>query len=140
MISIAIEGRVAKAAYTDPLQGKMQPPVLYGPSKKRRLARGRESKLALLRDAIKRCGINNPVMNALSGREGYAYSVRNLVNRRYMELSKKYMAPATCAALHWDGAMYAGLNINIGGALDPINLVGCHFQPIVPIAERQSVT
>ena len=59
-------------------------------------------------------------------------AVRNLVNAKYLDLAKASMEKATSAAVHWDGAMYGGLNINIAIALDPVNLVGCHLKPFVP--------
>ena len=36
------------------------------------------------------------------------------------------------AALRWDGVMYDDLNVAIAIGVDPITVVGCHLQPVVP--------
>ena len=42
----------------------------------------------------------------------------------------KAMSSCNCAGLNWDGACYAGLNVNIGMAVDCISLRAVHLQPI----------
>ena len=42
------------------------------------------------------------------------------------------MKPAPAVGLNWDGAMYGGLSVNIGMAVDCISLRPVHLQPIAP--------
>ena len=50
------------------------------------------------------------------------------------------MKLSSAAALHWDGAMYAGLNVNIAMAMDAITLTGCHMRPMVPWLKFTEIT
>lgn len=128
-----IEGAIIGHNLRDPLRDQLVPGQLVGKSRKRKLARGRTAKYQLLKNSIKRCGAGNSVMDVLaSGHRGFAHKVRNVGNASYIELSRDCMRSSTAAALHWDGAMYGGLNINVAIAVDPISGFACHLQPIVP--------
>ena len=105
----------------------------YAPSGKRKVNSGRLKKLQMLRLTLKRSGASNQVMNALmDGHDGLAAKVRNVANLEYQKLAAAAMGSASAVGLNWDGAMYGGLSVNIGMAVDCISLRAVHLQPIAP--------
>ena len=82
--------------------------------------------------SMARCGMNNAAVNAQAdGHRGYGVAYRNTLIDRYDTVSRKLLANTKAVALHWDGAMYDGWNVNIAFAIDCESLNGCHLQPIV---------
>ena len=66
----------------------------------------------------------------MSGSAGYSIAIRNVHNNLYGNLQREAHKSTTSSALHWRGASYGGLSVNIGVAVDSFSHASAYLKPM----------
>ena len=72
------------------------------------------------------------------GSKGVASRLVHLSNKLYLERTRAEFSTTRALALQWDAGAYAGLNVNIGLAIDVGTGCGAHLVPQVPPLARRA--
>ena len=71
------------------------------------------------------------MLAVMQGHKGYAGVLQNVRNGMYERAGQGLLEQCRALSLHWDGATYSGLSVNIAVGLDCISEVAVHMRPVV---------